>query len=97
MGYGFQGNHHEYLNSIREFVYGELEELAVEMEETHKYPPALWDKCRERDLFRLAIPEEYGGLGFNDSEYFPIAEEISKSHGGIRLLIHGWNGICLHG
>lgn len=96
MGYGFQGNHQEYLDSIREFVYGELEALAEEMEETGKYPPALWDKLRERDIFRLTIPQKYGGLGFNDSEYFPILEEIGKSHGGIRLLVHGWNGIALH-
>lgn len=96
MGYGFEGDHQKYLDSIREFVYGELEVLAEEMEETGKYPPALWDKLRERDIFRLAVPEKYGGLGFSDSEYFPIVEEISKSHGGIRLLVHGWNGICLH-
>ena len=96
MGYGFQGNHQEYLNSIREFVYGELEGLAEEMEKTRKYPPALWGKLGERDLLRLAMPREYGGLGFSDSEYFPILEEIGKSHGGIRLLIHGWNGIYLH-
>ncbi|MBU2608463.1 MAG: acyl-CoA dehydrogenase family protein, partial [Chloroflexi bacterium] len=96
MGNGFQGDHQKYRDSIREFVYGELEVLAEEMEETRQYPPSLWDKLRERDIFRLAVPEKYGGLGFSDSEYFPILEEISKSHGGIRLLVHGWNGICLH-
>ena len=78
MAYGFQGNHQEYLASIREFVYGELEELAEEMEETGRYPPALWDKFREGDIFRLAIPQKYGGLGFNDSQYFPVLEEIGK-------------------
>ena len=56
MAHGFNGDHQEYLASIREFVYGELEALAEEMEETHKYPPALWDRLRERDIFRLAIP-----------------------------------------
>ena len=62
MTHGFQGNYDDYLKSIRDFIYGDLDEIVREMEETDKYPDSLWPELKKRDLLRLTAPKKYGGL-----------------------------------
>ncbi|GAB3568548.1 acyl-CoA dehydrogenase family protein [Amycolatopsis endophytica] len=42
-------------------------------------------------LWGLMVPEEYGGLGLTVSQYLPILSELSKIHGGIRVVLHVHN------
>ncbi|MGI5912230.1 MAG: acyl-CoA dehydrogenase family protein [Syntrophomonadaceae bacterium] len=78
---------------VRHCVETELEELQPEIEYTHVFPPKYYDICRKNDLFRLAIPEEYGGLGLNTEQFFMVMEEFCRGPGGMRMNIHHANGL----
>ncbi|MEE4353968.1 MAG: acyl-CoA dehydrogenase family protein [Desulfatiglans sp.] len=88
---GFK-NDKEYLDfkqSITDFLWKEVDPLVPEMEETNHVPQdILFPKFREKGLFGLIIPEEYGGLGLTTVQYLPILAELSKVSGAIRALIH---------
>jgi len=78
-----------YKKSLSEFLWREVDPLVPQMEETNHIPKdALFPKFREKGLFGLIIPEEYGGLGLNTTQYLPILTELSKVSGAIRALIH---------
>ena len=59
---------------VRNVTETELEVLQLEVERTNVFPDAYYDVCRKSDLFRLAIPEEYGGLGLNCEQFFSVME-----------------------
>jgi len=88
---GFR-NDEEYLafkRSISDFLWKEVEPLVPEMEKTDHIPKdVLFPKFREKGLFGLIIPEEYGGMGLDTRQYLPILAELSKVSGAIRALIH---------
>lgn len=80
----------------RKVVESEIEALQQEMEKTHVFPEELWDICRKYDLYRLRLPEEYGGLGLNAEQYFLVLEEICRGPGGVRMYLHTVNGLNWH-
>ncbi|MBF7082507.1 acyl-CoA dehydrogenase family protein [Desulfallas sp. Bu1-1] len=81
---------------VRKIVETEFEALVPEMEKTHVFPEKLWDICRANDLFRLRLPEQYGGMGLNVEQYFQVLEEISRGPGSIRMFLHNVNGLDWH-
>lgn len=80
----------------RKIVESELEALVPEMERKHAFPEKLWDICRANDLFRLTLPEQYGGMGLCYEQYFQVLEEISRGPGSIRMFLHNVNGLDWH-
>lgn len=78
-----------YKQSISDFLWKEVDPLMSQMEERNHVPKdVLFPKFREKGLFGLIIPEEYGGMALNTSQYLPILAELSKVSGAIRALIH---------
>jgi alkylation response protein AidB-like acyl-CoA dehydrogenase len=78
-----------YKKSLSEFLWEEVDPLVPEMEETDHIPKdVLFPKFKEKGLFGLIIPEEFGGLGLDTTQYLPILAELSKVSGAIRALIH---------
>jgi len=82
-----------YTMAIQEFMQTELELIAEEIEDTSRVPDRLLPLLREAGLLRLRLPQKYGGIGLNFSQYWPVLEEVAKSHGTIRMIVHGYNGI----
>jgi alkylation response protein AidB-like acyl-CoA dehydrogenase len=80
----------------RKVVETEIEALQPEMEKTHVFPEELWDICRKNDLYRLRLPEEYGGMGLNVEQYFHVLEEICRGPGGVRMYLNTVNGLNWH-
>lgn len=78
---------------IRRVTETELEALQPEIEKTHVFPDEYYEICRKNDLFRLAIPEEYGGLGLNCEQFFAVMEEFCRGPGGMRMNLHHANGL----
>ena len=78
-------------DSIRKFVVDELDPLSAEIDETDHLPDEAWRKLREKNLLSLTVPEEYGGMGLGASQFFPILEEVAKSHGAFRIIVHLFN------
>lgn len=77
---------------IFDFLWNEVEPMVPEIEKSGRIPyDVLFPKFREHRLWGLEIPEEYGGCGLSVSQYFPILVEMSKVHGGVRVLLHVHN------
>ncbi|MBU2546880.1 MAG: acyl-CoA dehydrogenase family protein [Proteobacteria bacterium] len=79
---------------IFDFFWRELDPAVPEIEKTGRIAPEVWfPKFREHGLWGLLIPEEYGGSGLTMTQYIPILVEMSKVHGGVRVLIHVHNSM----
>ena len=80
-------------NAVSEFVKGEVEKVANEIEENDAIPDAIIEASKEMGLFGLSIPEEYGGLGLDMVGKCAIYEELGKTHNGYTTLIGAHTGI----
>lgn len=83
----------ELCKKVRRVTETELEALQPEIEHTHVFPPEYFEICRKNDLFRLALPEKYGGLGLNTEQFFRVMEEFCRGPGGMRMNLHHANGL----
>lgn len=77
-----------YLKEVREFVEGPLEEMQKDIEVTNKFPDEFYDLVNQHNLYRISLPEEYGGWGLNELEILKVQEEFSRGPGGMRMHIH---------
>ena len=78
---------------VREFVQGEVEPVAAQIEEEDEIPRHVVDMSKELGLFGISIPEEYGGLGLNMVGKCAIYEELGKTHNGYTTLVGAHTGI----
>lgn len=78
---------------VRKVTETDLEEIQLTVERTNVFPDEYYDVCRKNDLFRLAIPEEFGGLGLNCEQFFSVMEEFCRGPGGMRMNLHHANGL----
>ena len=78
----------DYLMQIRRLAEGPLEEIQKEVEVTNKFPQEFYDLAIEKDLYRCALPEEYGGYGLSELEILQVQEEFSRGPGGMRMHLH---------
>ncbi|WP_059103495.1 acyl-CoA dehydrogenase family protein [Shouchella shacheensis] len=78
---------------VRKFVKEEVENAAMEIEETNEIPERIQEMTKEMGLFGLSIPEEYGGLGLDMVGKCAIYEELGKTHNGYTTLVGAHTGI----
>ncbi|AQS56325.1 MAG: acyl-CoA dehydrogenase family protein [Novibacillus thermophilus] len=78
---------------VREFIQGEVEPVAAQIEEEDEIPRHVVDMTKELGLFGISIPEEYGGLGLNMVGKCAIYEELGKTHNGYTTLVGAHTGI----
>ena len=71
--------------SVREFCEAELEPIAQEIEDDHRYPEEIFDQLAELDVMGVPITDEYGGLGGDTLMYSVVAEEIGRVSGSVGL------------
>ena len=67
------------LDSVREFVATEVAPVALEIDRTGEFPLALFKRAGELGLLGVTVPEEFGGLGGDQTTQALILEEIAKS------------------
>lgn len=84
-----------YRLAVREFVRTDLERWAERLEEMTHTPHELVELMAEAGLLKLTLPREYGGWELTQVQYVPILEEVAKSHGAIRMVVHGANGLSM--
>ena len=77
-----------HLEKLRAFVEGPCEEMQSEIEVTNKFPQKFYDLCNEHGIYRMSLPEEYGGWGLNELEILKCQEEFSRGPGGMRMHMH---------
>lgn len=82
-----------FVEETKAYVYDELIPLEEEIEETDYVRPEILTDVGKRGYFGLAIPEEYGGLGYNLLEACLVLEQIHKAPLAVGYLVDLNNGI----
>ncbi|MHC3380788.1 acyl-CoA dehydrogenase family protein [Haloarcula sp. H-GB5] len=85
MEFDVPGEHRMIRDSVREFCENEIEPIAQEIEEEHRFPAAVFDELGELDVMGVPISEEWGGLGGDTLMYALVAEELGRVSGSIGL------------
>ena len=55
-----------YLEQIKELAEGPFEEMQPEIEVTNVFPEKFYELAKENDLYRFALPAEYGGWDLSE-------------------------------
>lgn len=77
-----------YLKQIRALAEGPFEEIQKEVEKTNVFPQRFYDLSIENNLYRCALPEQYGGWGLTETQILQVQEEFSRGPGGMRMHLH---------
>jgi butyryl-CoA dehydrogenase len=65
-------------HSVHEFAEREVKPLAHRIDETGEFPLQNFRKAAELGLTAIALPEKYGGAGFDHQSYAIVIEEIAR-------------------
>jgi len=79
--------------NLRSFVENELEPVAGKIDRTNRIPDEIWEKMRDMRLFSLTLPKEQGGVELKWTDYFFVLEELSRTGGFARVIVHQINGL----
>jgi len=66
----------------------------MEWDESQEFPVPIFKKLGELGLMGVLVPTEYGGSGFNYTEYVTAIIELSKICGSIGLSMAAHNSLC---
>ncbi|MGW5377929.1 acyl-CoA dehydrogenase family protein [Nocardia sp. NPDC003999] len=75
----------------------------MEKDQAHEFPTEFYDAVASGGWLGITIPEEYGGHGLGITEATLLAEEVSRSGGGmnaassIHMSIFGMHPVVVHG
>jgi alkylation response protein AidB-like acyl-CoA dehydrogenase len=81
------------LDTVREFVEGELRPIAQRLDEEGRVPLEAVRQMQEMGLFGLMIPEEHGGSRVSTSCYAGVIEEISRACGAVAIILSVHNSV----
>ncbi len=70
---------------VRDFAQAEIEPLAAEIDENHRFPEETWKKIVELGLPGIPFPEELGGSNGGTLAYCIAVEEIARVCGSTAL------------
>ncbi len=75
---------------VRDFARAEVQPIAAEIDEHHRFPVDTWKKIVELGLTGIPFPEEYGGSAGGQLAYCLAVEEIARVCGstGLTLAAH---------
>ncbi|WP_293028923.1 acyl-CoA dehydrogenase family protein [Natronococcus sp.] len=85
MDFDLPDEHRMIQETVREFCQGEIEPIAQEIEDDHRFPEEIFDQLADLDMMGVPISEEYGGLGGDTLMYSLVAEEIGRVSGSVGL------------
>ncbi|WP_254767621.1 acyl-CoA dehydrogenase family protein [Salinilacihabitans rarus] len=85
MDFDLPDEHRMIRDTVREFCEAEIEPIAQEIEEEHRFPDEIFDQLAELDMMGVPITEEYGGLGGDQLMYALVTEEIGRVSGSVGL------------
>ena len=70
---------------VRDFCEAELEPIAQDIEDEHRFPEEIFEELADLDLMGVPVPEEYGGAGGDYLTYAVVAEELGRVSGSVGL------------
>ena len=80
-----------FLEELREFLRTEVDSEQIDRE--RQIPVHVVDRLRRMGAFGMKIPREYGGLGFNQTEYSRIMELLGTVDGSLVALLSAHQSI----
>jgi alkylation response protein AidB-like acyl-CoA dehydrogenase len=85
MDFGLPSEHRMIRDTLREFAEAEIEPIAQEIEDEHRFPAEVFEQLAELDLMGVPVAEEYGGAGGDQLMYAVVTEELGRVSGSIGL------------
>jgi alkylation response protein AidB-like acyl-CoA dehydrogenase len=85
MDFRLPDEHRMMREEVRRFCEEEIEPIAQEVEDEHRFPAEIFDELGKLDVMGVPIAEEYGGLGGDQLMYALVTEELGRVSGGIGL------------
>jgi alkylation response protein AidB-like acyl-CoA dehydrogenase len=85
MDFELPSEHRMIRDTVREFCDEEIEPIAWEIEEEHRFPREVFDALADLDMMGVPVSEEYGGLGGDQLMYALVTEELGRVSGSIGL------------
>ena len=67
-----------YLEQIAEPGRGPFEEMQPEIEVTNVFPEKFYELAKENDLYRFALPAQYGGWDLSELDILRVQEQFSR-------------------
>ena len=77
----------ELQNRIRALVTEKVAPQAAELDAREEFPQSVYETFRDAGLFKLSLPEDYGGMNADATTLCLVIEEISKASAGTALLV----------
>ncbi|NHN59023.1 MULTISPECIES: acyl-CoA dehydrogenase family protein [Halorussus] len=85
MDFGLSDEHQMIRDEVRRFCDEEIEPVAQEMEDEHRFPEDIFEKLADLDMMGVPVGEEYGGLGGDQLMYALVTEELGRVSGSVGL------------
>ena len=85
MDFDLPAEHAMIRDTVREFCEEEIEPIAQEIEDEHRFPEEVFTELGDLDMMGVPVGEEYGGLGGDQLMYALVTEELGRVSGGIGL------------
>ncbi|ELZ13834.1 acyl-CoA dehydrogenase [Halovivax asiaticus JCM 14624] len=85
MNFELPEEHRMIRKTVRDFCADELEPIAQEIEDEHRFPAEIFDQLADLDVMGVPITDEYGGLGGDTLMYAVVAEELGRVSGSVGL------------
>ncbi|MCR5801446.1 MAG: acyl-CoA dehydrogenase [Lachnospiraceae bacterium] len=87
---------HEMARSLfREFAENEVKPLAIDVDETEKFPRETVDKMAKYGFLGIPVPKEFGGQGCDPLTYVMCVEELSKVCGTTGVIVSAHTSLCV--
>ncbi len=85
MDFEIPDEHQVMRKTVREFCTEEIEPIAQEIEDEHRFPAEVFESLAELDVMGIPITETFGGLGGDTLLYALVIEELGRVSGSIGL------------
>src|ERR1700681_2258683 len=79
--------------TVREFADSEVQPFARQIDETGEFSRETFREAAELGLTAVALPEEYGGAGFDHASYAIVIEEISRACASTGVILSVQNSL----
>lgn len=78
MDFSFSAEQLEIQRMVRDFVEAEIVPAQADMDRTHEFHYALWEKWSALGMAGIMIPEKFGGAGLDPLTYIMVLEEVAR-------------------
>ena len=87
---------HEMARALfKEFAENEAKPIAIEIDETERFPRETVDKMAKYGFLEIPVPKEYGGQGCDPLTYVMCVEELSKVCGTTGVIVSAHTSLCV--